>query len=144
MPPLRDPSSPPDRECATDGCGIFRIRMKLIDLSEYQRPDWTDLFIDTLHLAIADKITEKPQLLGIVLHNLSVWRRQFPEMKRQVRRWKLIVYTWEFEDIVAFLRDPSPTARELRRFSPFCGLLTAAEIAATYSRAVLDEQRKAS
>ena len=118
--------------------------MNLIDLSEYQRPDWTDLFIDTLHLAIADKITEKPQLLGIVLHNLSVWRRQFPEMKRQVRRWKLIVYTWEFEDIVAFLRDPSPGARELRRFSPFCGLLTAAEIAATYSRAVLDARRKAS
>ena len=35
-------------------------------------------------------------------------------------------------------------ARELRRFSPFCGLLTAAEIAATYLRAVLDGQRKVS
>ena len=65
-------------------------------------------------------------------------------MKRHVRQWKMIVYTWEFEDIVAFLRDPSPTARALRRFSPFCGLLTAAEIAATYSRAVDDSRRKAS
>ena len=118
--------------------------MKLIDLSEYQRPDWTDLFIDTLHKAIADKLSEKPQLLGIVLHNLSVWRRQYPDMKRHVRQWKMIVYTWEFEDIVAFLRDPSPTARALRRFSPFCGLLTAAEIAATYSQTFADSQRKAS
>ena len=117
--------------------------MKLIELSAYQRPDWTDVFIDTLHKSIADKLCEKPQLLGIVLHNLSVWRRQYPEMKRHVRHWKLIVYTWEFDDIVAFLRDPSSTARELRRFSPFCGLLTAAEIAATYSRVVMDDQRKA-
>ena len=118
--------------------------MKLIELSEYQRPDWTDLFIDTLHKAIADKLSDKPQLLGIVLHNLSVWRRQYPDMKRHVRQWKRIVYTWELADIVAFLKDPSPAARELRRFSPFCGLLTAAEIAATYSQAVLDIGRKAS
>lgn len=118
--------------------------MKVIALSEYQRPDWTDLFIDTLHNAIAEKLAGKPQLLGIVFHNLSVWKRQYPDMIAHVRQWKRIVYTWELDDIVAFLKDPSPAARELRRFSPFCGLLTPAEIAATYSQAVLKVERKAS
>ena len=118
--------------------------MKIIELSQYQHPDWTDLFIDTLHRAIADKLADKPQLLGIVFHNLSVWKRQYPEMIAHIRQWKRIVYTWEHADIVAFLKDPSPSARELRRFSPFCGLLTAAEIAATYSQAVREVERKAS
>ena len=112
--------------------------MKVIELADYHHPDWTDLFIDTLHKAIADKLADKPQLLGIVCFNLRVWKRQCADPKGHLRQWKRIVYTWELADIVAFLKDPSPTARELRRFSPFCGLLNAAEIAAIWSEAVLN------
>jgi len=43
----------------------------------------------------------------------------------------MIVYTWDFSDILSFLREASPEARDLRRMSPFCGILTAEEIART-------------
>lgn len=49
-----------------------------------------------------------------------------------VRRWKIIVYTWEFAEILAFLRSPAAEARELRRVSPFCGILTPHEIAQAF------------
>lgn len=92
-------------------------------------PDWSDALIDALHVAIADKLAHNPRLLGIAVNNLSIWRRQHPEQRAMVRRWKIIVYTWEFADILAFLRSPAPEARELRRMSPFCGILTPHEIA---------------
>ncbi len=96
--------------------------------SEISTPDWTDCLIDRLHEAIADRLVENPRLLGIAVQNLSLWRRKHPEKRALVRQWKLIVYTWEFSEIIAFLRDTSPKARLLRRESPFCGILSAHEI----------------
>lgn len=104
---------------------------KPVKLSDYTSPDWSDLFIDALHLAIADKLEQNPRLLGIAAHNLSLWRRNHPEQRSLIRQWKMIVYTWDFSDILSFLREASPEARDLRRMSPFCGILTAEEIART-------------
>jgi hypothetical protein len=104
---------------------------KTLPFADYTSPDWSDVLIDALHIAIADKLEKNPRLIGIVVHNLSIWRRRHPEQQRLVRQWKVIVYTWEFADILRFLREPSADARQMRRMSPFCGILTAEEIAGT-------------
>ena len=48
------------------------------------------------------------------------------------RRWKLIILTWRPEEIIEFLISDSPESRELRRCSPFCGVLTPTEIASVW------------
>jgi|GEM_PF-2839638 len=100
-----------------------------VSFAEYCSPDWSDALIDALHLAVADKLERNPRLLGIAVHHLSLWRRHHPDQQRLVKQWKVIVYTWEFPDIMKYLRSPAPEARALRRMSPFCGILTAEEIA---------------
>lgn len=102
---------------------------KILPFVDVSSPGWSDALIDALHLAIADKLEHNPRLLGIAVHNLSVWRRRHPEQRQVIRQWKIVVYTWDFADILRFLRDPSPDARKLRRESPFCGILTPEEIA---------------
>lgn len=110
-----------------------------VQLSDYAAPDWPDALIDTLHAAIASKLEQNPRLLGIAVHNLSIWRRRHPEQRNLIRRWKVIVYTWDFDDILGLLRDASADARRLRRESPFCGILTPEEIA----RACMDAGKRA-
>lgn len=114
---------------------------KILPFAGCTSPDWSDLLIDRLHFAIADKLEQNPRLLGIAVHNLSVWRRQHPEQRKLIRQWKIIVYTWEFSEILRFLRDPAPDARKLRRESPFCGILTADEIAGTLLTASTQTER---
>jgi hypothetical protein len=109
------------------------ISQKLIDFAYHREADWIDVLSRELHLLIASKLRNDPNLLGIPLHNLRVWKRTAtPEMKLLLRRWKLILMTWPPEEIVEFLVSDTAESRELRRCSPFCGVLTPTEIASVW------------
>src|SRR5215207_4806443 len=109
------------------------ISQKLIDFADHRQADWIDILSRELHILIAAKLRKHPNLLGIPLYNLRLWKRTAsPETKLLLRRWKLIVMTWPPEEIVEFLTADTPQSIELRRCSPFCGILTPKEIATVW------------
>jgi hypothetical protein len=109
------------------------IPQKLIDFADHRESDWIDLLSRELHVLIAAKVREDPNLLGIPLYNLRLWKRTAnPETKLLLRRWKLILMTWPPAEIVAFITSDTPESKELRRCSPFCGILTPQEIASVW------------
>jgi len=112
------------------------IPQKLIDFAHHREVDWIDRLSRELHVVIAAKLRRDENLLGIPLFNLRMWKRTAtPEMKVLLRRWKLILMTWPPEEIVEFLVSDSAESRELRRCSPFCGILTPQEIASVWQAA---------
>ncbi len=89
---------------------------------------WVDEINWTLHVAIADKLRLRPQLLGIALENLRAWKPTADAATRLVlRRWKLMLLSSTPEEVADFLIDRSKDAALLRRDSPFCGVLTPEE-----------------
>jgi hypothetical protein len=109
------------------------ISQKLIDFAHHRQSDWIDILSLELHVLIAEKLRQDDNLLGIPLYNLRIWKRTAsPEMKVMIRRWKLILMTWKPEEIIEFLVSDTHESRELRRCSPFCGVLTPHEIATVW------------
>ncbi len=112
------------------------ISQKLIDFAHHRESDWIDILSRELHVLIAKKLRADSNLLGIPLFNLRIWKRTAnAETKIQLRRWKLILMTWPPEEIIEVLVSDTPQSRELRRCSPFCGILTPQEIASVWQAA---------
>ena len=112
------------------------ITPKLIDFTLHRESDWIDQLTRELHIRIAAKILLDINLLGIPLHNLRLWKKTAtPQNKPLLRRWKLILMTWTPEEIIEFLVSDTKESRELRRCSPFCGVLNAQEIASVWQGA---------
>lgn len=100
----------------------------LIQQSVARPVGWVDEINTALHGAIASKLRRRPNLLGIALQNLRLWRREADAGTRTgLRQWKLILLTWTTEEIAEFLVTRSEYAVRLRRLSPFCGVLTPEE-----------------
>jgi hypothetical protein len=109
------------------------LSQKLIEFAHHREADWIDLLSRELHVVIARKLRHDPNLIGIPLHNLRLWKRTAsPETKVLLRRWKLIIMTWQPDEIIEFLVSDTPQSRELQRCSPFCGILTPQEIASVW------------
>lgn len=109
------------------------ISQKLIDFAHHRQSDWIDILSRELHVRIAEKLRHDLNLLSIPLHNLRVWKTTAtPEMRLLFRRWKLIILTWRPEEIIEFLVADTTESREMRRCSPFCGILTPTEIASVW------------
>jgi hypothetical protein len=111
------------------------ISEKLIEFAHHRESDWIDLVARQLHVVIAAKLRRDPDLLGIPLYNLRLWKKTAePETKLLLRRWKLILMTWPPEEILEFLVAETPESAAMRRCSPFCGILTPTEIASVWQR----------
>lgn len=109
------------------------LSQKLIEFAHHRQSDWIDRLSLELHVLIAAKLRQNPDLLGIPLYNLRIWKRTAaPETKLLLRRWKLILMTWQPEEVIDFLVSDTPQSIELRRCSPFCGILTPQEIASVW------------
>ena len=120
------------------------ISQKLIDFADHRQSDWIDILSRQLHVVIAEKLRQDYNLLGIPLHNLHLWKSTAsPEMKVMFRRWKLILMTWKPEEIIDFLVSDTHESRELRRYSPFCGVLSPHEIASVWEASTQRSQKSA-
>jgi len=60
-----------------------------------------------------------------------------------LRRGKLILMAWNAEAIADFLVSDTIESRELRRCSPFCGVLTPQEIASVWQASTGGQQKSA-
>jgi hypothetical protein len=109
------------------------ITDELIEFAHHREADWIDLLARQLHVVIAAKLRRDPNLLGIPLHNLRLWKRTADaETKLLLRRWKLILMTWPLDEILEFLVADTSESSVLRKCSPFCGILTPTEIASVW------------
>jgi hypothetical protein len=95
-----------------------------------QRPLTLD---DLLARAVADKLECDPSLLHVALANIDRWLANgVVSSPRWLLRWRELIETAReqeaaFRRLLDLLRADSADARRLRDFSPFAGVLTAAE-----------------
>jgi len=109
------------------------ITDELIEFAHHRESDWIDLLARQLHVVIAAKLRRDPNLLGIPLHNLRLWKKTADaDTKLLLRRWKLILMTWPLDEILEFLVADTSESSVLRKCSPFCGILTPTEIASVW------------
>lgn len=85
-----------------------------------------------LHRAIADRLIETPDdVLEKALRNLSLMRNRHPHAHSLLSEWSEIL-SRSVDQIAVALLDPSLRGRDLRKVTPFAGVLTAAERAKVY------------
>lgn len=95
-----------------------------------------------LHEAIARKLAENPErVLALARATLSRMIEKHLSAAPILREWDLLLDR-PLPDLIGLLTDPAPRARELRHVTPFAGILSAAERAATY-RAFARQERAA-
>lgn len=93
------------------------------------REDRRSLF---LHAAIARRLDEDPAgVLARARATLARMQAKQPAATPLFREWEALLER-PFTGLAAMLTDPAPHARELRHVTPFAGVLSAVERAATY------------
>jgi hypothetical protein len=80
----------------------------------------------------ADKIERDPSLLRIPLENIDRWIANGHTAPHRLEQWRSILLQAQaspdgFQELLKLLRDRSEATERLREFSPFAGVLTAAE-----------------
>ncbi|REJ73539.1 MAG: helix-turn-helix domain-containing protein [Acidobacteria bacterium] len=87
-----------------------------------------------LHRAIAEKLQTQPQpTLERARRNLERMASNNPGATEILARWRGLL-AGPLSQILEVLRDPRPSARELRHVTPFAGVLSAPERAEVYRR----------
>ncbi len=87
-----------------------------------------------LHRAIAGRLLEAPEeVLDKARGNLKLMSEQHPHARGLLDDWQRIL-SRPVDEIAAVLVDPTPSARELRKVTPFAGVLDPHARAAVYRR----------
>jgi transcriptional regulator with XRE-family HTH domain len=95
-----------------------------------------------LHREIAKRLEQYPEAtLERARSALARMMAVNPGATELLSRWRRLL-DGPVEEIVEILRDPRPTARELRHVTPFGGILTARERANIYRRFATSELRR--
>ena len=86
----------------------------------------------TLLELIADKLEREPALLQVPLENIDRWIANGHTAPHRLEEWRRIVLRAQasaegFAALLAMLRGNDPAQERLKEFSPFAGVLTAAE-----------------
>ncbi len=85
-----------------------------------------------LHRAIADRLIKEPhEVLEHAQRNLSLMRGRHPHAHSLFNEWRSIL-SRPVDEIVAAVLDPSLHGRDLRKVTPFAGVLSANERARVY------------
>ena len=87
-----------------------------------------------LHRAIADRLIKEPQLLlEHARRNLSLMWDRHPHAHSLFNEWRSIL-SRPVDEIVAAVLDPGLHGRDLRKVTPFAGVLSADERARVYRK----------
>lgn len=89
--------------------------------------------------ATADKLAADPLLLRVPLENIERWIAQGHDAVHRLEQWRgLIERAQQSEEgmaaLLTLLRDDSESARLLKSYSPFAGVLTISERRAVLAR----------
>jgi hypothetical protein len=123
----------------------MRVRRKSAGLKEViawvpsepiaQRPYSTHRLLEArslaMHAMIAGKLARDPSLLSKPRQNLENWSARWQQPPRWVHEWRqILILPWQ--QIAAFIAEPSERAARLRQSSPFAGVLTPEERSRIY------------
>ena len=75
-----------------------------------------------LHLAIAAKLREHPELLAVAHDNLDRWTKGQGRSQPYLDTWRTIL-SGPFEEVLAVMAEDTARTTELRQSSPFAGVL---------------------
>ena len=86
----------------------------------------------TLLELVADKLEREPALLRVPLENIDRWIANGHTAPQRLEEWRRIVLraldsSESFAELLGLLRGNDPAQERLKEFSPFAGVLTAAE-----------------
>ena len=85
-----------------------------------------------LHRAVADRLIKEPKVvLEHAQRNLSLMRDRHPHAHSLFNQWRSIL-SRPIDEIVAAVLDPSLHGRDLRKVTPFAGVLSADERTRVY------------
>ena len=80
-----------------------------------------------LHIKIAAKLRDHPNLWRIPWQNLQRWEKEMQRLPPALAEWRQILQTTPREEILALLESDSEEAARLRSSTPFTGILTEVE-----------------
>ena len=75
-----------------------------------------------LHLAVAAKLRQRPELLVIALDNLERWSKTGGRSQPYLDTWQTIL-AQPLEAVLTAIAEDTPRMTELRQSSPFAGAL---------------------
>jgi len=86
----------------------------------------------TLLQLTADKLEREPALLRVPLENMDRWLANGHPAPHRLEQWRTLILRAQaspegFQELLALLRDDGEATQRLREFSPFAGVLSAAE-----------------
>ena len=86
----------------------------------------------TLLELVADKLEREPALLRVPLENIDRWIANGHTAPQRLEEWRRIVLRARdsaegFAELLGLLRGNDSAQERLKEFSPFAGVLTAAE-----------------
>lgn len=80
-----------------------------------------------LHIQVAGKLRDHPDLWQIPWQNLLRWEKEMERLPPALSEWRQILQTLSREEILALLESDSEEALRLRSSSPFTGILSETE-----------------
>ena len=85
-----------------------------------------------LHRAIMDRLIKEPQeVLEHARRNLLFMKERNPHAHSLFNEWRSIL-SWPIDEIIAAVLEPGFHGRDLRKVTPFAGVLSAAERSRVY------------
>ena len=93
------------------------------------------------HRAIAERLRTNPEVLELALARVRAWLGGPGEPPHFARAWQEILRR-NREELCSFLTDDGEAARELRRSSPFAGVLTPTERWEIWRRVATELERE--
>lgn len=90
------------------------------------RQDYSDRRSLMMHLVIAEKLNQNPQLWSIPQKNIEKWLKA-GVCQKTYQEWKNIFLKSSKEKIIEIITSDSETSKRLRSSSPFAGILTMIE-----------------
>ncbi len=75
-----------------------------------------------LHRAVAAKLRQRPDLLGIARDNIERWSRQRGRSQPYLDAWREIL-SRPLPEVLELIEQDSPRMIELRQSTPFAGVL---------------------
>jgi hypothetical protein len=76
-----------------------------------------------MHRAIAARLREAPELVGIARGNLERWSKSAGRSEAYLEGWRTLLEL-PLEELLALLQEDSETMRAMRQSSPFAGVLS--------------------
>ena len=103
--------------------------------AKQRRHDWIDERSRALAAVIAERVRERPELVGAALEYVRArMEHASPRLRGTLREWERLLIELPLPQLLDFLVEDSERANRLRQSLPFPGVITPEERAEIFRR----------